>query len=418
MSRISRGQSLVLVAAVAFALVGCADERGDGRAGGGAGLAYGATKAEFVAALADMKPVTLRMQSTAPQGAATGRRFEDYAKAVADWSGGKVTFDIAYANAVVPPAEVADAVGDGRLDMGSVVTALVPADFPVNNALWDLSFMGGQTPVGGLLQSQATLLEASVSTPEIYEEFADKGLFPLVPAFGAGSVGLACSDDSSGRDGLDGKIVASQSRTTAAQAAALGMTHVSAVYSEVFESLQRGVVDCTLSSLTVAALSGFIPAAPYFAIDQRVGFGNSGGSFVINNDKWESLPLAARQLLFDRADVFLQANFEGAWDNDKNAVAQIQKAGGKVMPLGPGSKARLESFNQSLVEKARSNADIKDPQGFVQTIQTALSTWDGLDGDAPSDYVEFEAWYGPGKIELTSYMERLWTTTMGKKRPS
>ncbi|GAA1541268.1 hypothetical protein [Nocardioides humi] len=400
----------------ALVLSGCAEQEGEQK-GGGVGLAIGATKEDFVAALADMSPVTLRLQSTAPQGAATGRRFEDYAKAVEDWSGGKITFDIAYANAVVPPAEVADAINDGRLDMGSVVTTLVPTDFPVNGALWDLSFLGRQSPVGGLLQSEAMLLDASVSTPEIYDEFADLGLFPVVPAFTAGSVGLACSSERNGLDTLGGNIVASQSRTTEAQARALGMTHVSANYTEMFESLERGVVDCTLTSLTVAALSGFIPAAPHFVIDQETGFGNSGGSFVVNADKWDSLPLAARQLLFDRADVFLTANFEGAWDNIKDAVGQFDEADGEVSPMEPDTKAELEAFNKSLIDAARSNAAIADAEGFVDTIEESLQTWSDLEGDAPTDYAEFADWYESGSVDLTSYLERLWTTTMDKKRP-
>lgn len=53
-----------------------------------------------------MEPITLVMQSTAPRGAATGRRFEEFAAEVEDWSDGKITFDIAFSSSIAPPEQV------------------------------------------------------------------------------------------------------------------------------------------------------------------------------------------------------------------------------------------------------------------------------------------------------------------------
>src|SRR5699024_1589038 len=71
----------------------------DGDAGGsseGGGLPVGASRDDFIAALADMDPVTLTLQSNQNPGDPMSLQFERYAERVEDWSGGNITFDIAY----------------------------------------------------------------------------------------------------------------------------------------------------------------------------------------------------------------------------------------------------------------------------------------------------------------------------------
>lgn len=78
----------------------------------------------------------------------------------------------------------------------------------------------------------------------------------------------------------------------------------------MFESLQRGVIDCAITTVTGAALGGHIDTVPYPVFDPEVGFNSPGGSIAMSIDKWNDLPLPAQQLMIDRLDVFMKANFE------------------------------------------------------------------------------------------------------------
>jgi TRAP-type C4-dicarboxylate transport system substrate-binding protein len=423
----SRSRFVALVATSLFVLAaaGCAEQGGGAQESGDTGEAveYGAEKQVYIDALADMEPVTLTMQSSAPKGAATGRRFEEYAAAVEEWSGGKITFELAFSNAIAPPAEVDNAIADTRLDMGSVIVALEPSVYPATNGLWDLSFMGRQTPVDGLLQWHGIMVEAATNSDEIYAEYEAQGMKVLLPTFSSGSYFVDCAEPGTDLSALRGRSTASQSRIQNIQAQALGMTPATVNYAEMFDSLQRGVVDCALSTMTVSSLGGFIPAAPHFAYDPTVGLASPGGSIAIGLERWNSLPLAAQQLLYDRLDVLLQANFEATWDNIDAALQAIAAANGGVEELSDDAVAALEEANEGVLDEARSNSELGDGDAFVDGVNEAADFWAseveglGIDG-VDVDYDGFAEWHAAGAPDLQPYFDALWERALDKRRPS
>lgn len=405
-------------------LAGCAD---DGT-GGGSGtvttsVTYGADKQAYIDALADMEPVTLTIQSPAPKGAATGRRFEAYAAAVEEWSGGKIKFNVVFSNGVAPPAEVDDALADGRLDVGSIIPSLEPADFPASNALWELSFIGRQTPVDGQLQWHGAMLETAVGLDEIYQEYERKGIKLLLPAFAAGAFYVNCADSRFDLASLKGRDIAIQSKMQGTQAQALGMNPVSANYAEMFESLQRGIVDCTMSSLTISLLGGYIPAAPHFAYHPEIGIQSPGGSIAISLDRWNALPLAAQQLLYDRLDVLLDASLKATWENVAAGLKAVKDAKGSFVELTGDALEALRKANDDALAAARSSAPVRDPNGFVDTLLKAVDTWGELVRnvgirDVTVGYDGFEEWHAAGVPDLQSYYNALWERALDKRRPS
>lgn len=400
------------VSTLALTLAACAEEGGSGGGGGGDSVPADATKEDFQAALADMDPVTLVMQSTAPEGAATGRRFEEYAAAVEDWSDGKITFDIAFSNAIAPPDQVDDALADSRIDVGSVVVALEPAKFPVNNLLWDLSFQGSQEPVAGLLQWHGAMNGAALENEEVLQEFEDNDMHVLLPAFQSGSYFWDCAEPASSLDDFQGRTVASQSRIQNAEAEALGMSPSTVPYTEMFESLERGVVDCAASTMTVSSLGGFIPAAPYFSYASDAGISSPGGTIAIGLDRWNELPLAAQQLLHDRVDVILQANYQATWDNVRDALGVVDDEGGAVTQVDADVAAAMQEANDAALDEARGSGAVGDAGALVDSLTEGFDSWGttveglGIDG-IDVDYAGFRDWYEAGAPDLTDYFAEL-----------
>ncbi|MEQ3549513.1 TRAP transporter substrate-binding protein DctP [Pseudonocardia nematodicida] len=418
-----RVRGLALLAATLVTVTGCATrgEVTEEQSAGGPSVAYGASQEEYAEALADMEPVTLQMQSSAPQGAATGRRFEAYAEALQEWSGGKINVEIAFSNSIAQPADVDDALGDGRLDLGSVTPNSEPARYPAHAALWDMAFLGRQTPVDGLLQFHAAYLEASRTVPEINSEFAAQGITLLVPAFSSGSTGMMCSEPRRDLAGLRGAAVATLARTQNLEVEAVGGSPTSLTYAELYESLERGVVQCAMASLTVASLQGYIPAAPHMVIDDEVGFQVSGAAFGVSTSVWNSLPLAAQQLMYDRLDVFLVATFESALDNITNGLTQVRDSGGEVAGLDPEAKAAVEAAHEQVLQTAAQNDQVADPAAMVESVQQAEEKWAGVleemgYRDTPS-YDTFLDEYQPGSIDFDPFIERLYSEVLLADRP-
>lgn len=83
------------LSAAVLLTTGCAGGIGKGEAQDtGEGAEYGATKAEFQEALADMTPVTLKYQAGSSASGHAAKREQAFADAVEEWSGGKVTLEV------------------------------------------------------------------------------------------------------------------------------------------------------------------------------------------------------------------------------------------------------------------------------------------------------------------------------------
>ena len=125
--------TVVAVAACTAVLTACAPP-GAGGAGDGEGVPIGATKEDYVAALADMEPVTLGFGGfTSGPNVPTAQAYVRYGELVNEWSGGKITFEYDFGGAKLTLDKMADGLGQGRMDMGTFVPAYQPDEWPVAN---------------------------------------------------------------------------------------------------------------------------------------------------------------------------------------------------------------------------------------------------------------------------------------------
>jgi TRAP-type C4-dicarboxylate transport system substrate-binding protein len=195
-----------------LALAGCAEESeaGSGSSGSGEGLELGATMEEYQQAFEDIDPIELQIQSPAPQGSTTGLPYERWAETVTEWSGGKITFEFAFSNAMAGPTEIDDALNDGRLDVASTLPIYEPDEYPAIAALIETGFISNQTPVLGSLQSNAWPNEVAFNNEDVMKEFEEHGLVPLVPIFNSGAQGMFCTEPRTSLDDFKGLKIRTQ----------------------------------------------------------------------------------------------------------------------------------------------------------------------------------------------------------------
>ncbi|MFI1462289.1 TRAP transporter substrate-binding protein DctP [Nocardia carnea] len=416
------GRVGALAAAGALVLAGCAESSLGGANGGGTSVAYGATKAEYQAAFADMDTILLHTQSPGAKGSVAGSFVEKYVDAVEDWSGGKLTFEVAYSDAIAKATEIDDAIGDGRLDMGQVLTVYEPKEFPASAALLDAGVLSDQGVVTGTMQSNAWPAEVAFSTPEIVAEFEDKGLHLMMPAYNAGVNALFCAEPTTGLGDFAGKSISVGSTVAGEQVSALGATSTSVAYTEAYEALQRGVIDCAMVSPSAAQIGGLIEVAPHTVIDPAAGLAVPTGNMVFNSDLWDNLPLAARQLLWDRLDVFLGASIEDKiWPVTANVVQEIEQFGGAVAPFAGDAGARLTEANDKIVDGIAENSAL-DGAAFATAVREKTRKWSDIIADLgyenDTDYNGFGEWFSPGKIDIDPYVQRVFEEVLLDRRPA
>lgn len=413
--------STAALALAATLVAGCAESASASGGGGGDGVEYGATKDDYIAAFEDVDPIQLYTQSPAPKDSATGVPVEKYLDRITEWSGGKITFDVAYSNAVAPPAEIDNALMDGRLDLGHVIPQYEPSEYPATAALIDSSFVSLQTPVLGPLQSNAWANEVAFETPELVAEYEDKGMKLLLPAYNSGSNGLFCATERRDLASTRGAQVTASGLSINAEVAALGATPVSIAYTELFEALERGIADCSVTSFTVGMLGGFLGQTPQVVIDPEAGVAVGWGGIAMSAEAWEELPLVAQQLIWDSLIVYVESNIEDKiLPNTADGMKAVLAANGTVGPYAEDARAALAAENERLLGAQRTNAAFEDGDAFVDRIESSADKWASTLADLYDDvpYDEFATWYSPEVLDLEDYSAKVYEEIFLPHRPS
>ncbi|MEV0109807.1 TRAP transporter substrate-binding protein DctP [Nocardia sp. NPDC050799] len=366
----------LLSAAVAALLAVTACSGSSDGGGGGVSVAAGATKAEFRAALADMDPVEMKVQVLTPKEAAYSKAWEDYGKALDDWSGGKITFKMHYSGAIVP-TDVSGALSDGLIDAAPFQPVFEPDKFPVASFIGKRSATDPNTPVAGPLGQFASWAEVGYHD-SIVRELEDNGIHPLVPIVMAGGpFQLICGDKPYDTlADLGGASVRVASPANEAEVKALGASPVSLPTLEVFEGIQRGTVDCAVMPTTLAYAINIAEVAKNWTVDPRGGFASTHETLGVSQATWDDLPLAARQLMHDRLDVFFGTYIPGhIIGGGEISMKQVEKAGGTLHRWDDEAWKRLDDHHRSGMTNVDDAPAGVDGSALVRTVITAQEKW-------------------------------------------
>lgn len=414
-----RAIQAVALGTSAVVLASCA--AGTGASDDGSSIEEGAARAEYVEAFAEVSPETIFVQATNAQGSLNVRNLERYLETVTDWSDGKLQFDIAYANAVAPAAEVDRALNDGRLDFGLVLPSYNPEGYPVSSELAKATLFSRQTPVEGTLAATAAIKETSMNTPEFLAEFEDKGMKVLDPAHFTGGPLVTCSEPRTSLSDFDGITAASGSRYHSEQLEALGASPVSLPYTELYEAVQRGVADCVVNAVTGSIAAGTLPLTPHVTQDPAVPGVANPAVWAFSKSKWESLPLIARQLLWDKLPVLYGEHLQSSMELFAQASQQISDADGAVIPYSSDARARLQEKNDEVLGSIGSSEALDDPNALAARAKEMAAKWDsvpetmGFEDEA--DLASFDTWLNTAKPDFSPFADEVHKQIFSPSRP-
>lgn len=414
------------LAVVALTLVGCGSaDTGD--VADTDGVPYGASAEEWAAAFEDVEPITLYSQVLYADGDLNNLQYTDYFDAIEEYSGGKITFDVAYASSVAPYLDVFDAIVDGRLDIGITSPSFMPVDFPAYAAWTELVGAYGQKGAfPGVLNTYSWGADALMSDPAVADEFDAYGLHLLQPFTYAGyDQGLVCRDALSSLDDFRGKSIAVSAASQARLAEAIGMTPVSLPFQDWFDALQRGVADCGSNTASSSASLGIFQVAPHLILDPDVFFGNLGqGALAINKDVWDDLPLVAQQLLSDQLPHVTYAALEQT--NFQRTIDALEEhdqiSGSTLAEFSPEVREKLVEVLDGTLDLVADSGALNGSQDEIQaTIDELTAKWDGIVGefDYPTfGYADLLTEWDSADIDLHEWNDRLFEEVFLPHRPS
>lgn len=363
-----------------------------------------------------------------PEGALFSRPNEAFISTIEDLSGGAMTFNLSYGQALFASNETTAAVRDGITDLAFFQFSSEPSGWELETAVGTAlsGALDSHQPGVAELAGFAGTAEASFDDEATQAEFAAQGVVPVVPRFAHhDAYNQLCTSQVTSLADAQGKIIRTPGPVWEEETKALGFSPVSIPPLEQFEALQRGVVDCVVGPLRDWALLDLFSAADYLLLDDRAGYTGNIGAFIANQTWWDSLPAGARNIVFRAAYEYLATY----------AITSVQRDVVSAKAALASGSAHIDSMDDDYLDallaaqKSERDAVLASPPGgvdaatvesIVDDTHSAFADWvdflssdPEIGGTIPDNYEDFFEWADARgddeEIEATAFRDRLWT---------
>lgn len=291
-SRSRRTAGAIASACVAtLALAGCVTgESGQIGAGGGT--------------LDDLEPMVLRISDVNPETASNAIAISEWADYVTEATEGKITFETYFSGTLHSGSDALDALDDGLTD----ITFFFPGFFPdkLPTAVWATQYFGAYASVGfpqSLLASGPAAQRYYEESEAIRNELAQYNA-TVFALNASGTFDLLCVDPVDSPEAARGVLVNTSGLPWLDEVAAVGLTPEFIEIPEEYEALQRGVIECTVQSVSPLMTRGTWEVAKHYNPADFSPALFSG--YMIRKDLWESLPADVQQIMFDGKALYMK----------------------------------------------------------------------------------------------------------------
>lgn len=250
-------------------------------------------------AMAADKVYHLKMQ-VIHTGGATLEYQNEFASEVRKNTGGKIDIKIFPSGALVPTPQMAQAVGDGTIDMAF--------SYGGYHAGWiDIANIECGLPMAWGNAAEAALFHFTYGFQKLAREaYAEKGIYWMTPVFEVPFL-LISKKPVKSLDDLKGMKI----RATAPIAAVLNQFDIPTVYlpsEEFYTSLATGVIDGIIYGSWYSYQGLKLQEQAKYVTDMKILYPMTS-AIIINKKVWESLPEDLRGTLDGTAESFYQLNY-------------------------------------------------------------------------------------------------------------
>ncbi|WP_375000952.1 C4-dicarboxylate TRAP transporter substrate-binding protein [Aeromicrobium sp. CTD01-1L150] len=323
-----------------------------------------------------MDPVTLRVPTLYGPGHYQTEALETFGEAVEEASGGVLEFEFYYQDSLVAPADTVGALSDGIVDLSLIVPGYNPSDFPIDQWTSEFTFLGDPEPVVGLLQSSAAALDWAFDQDDQMAEYEELGLVPLIPRFaGHDTYNLLCKSPITDLASAQGERGRSGAPNWSAEMESVGMVPVSLAGGEIYEGFQRGILDCHVGSGPDMADLGLWEVGKHYTSANFSGW--SSGGLMMSETTWDSLPLAAQQILWDNAISYVVAWKQGWIEAMHRFVVEGKEMGLEFHEPESDFATALDEHKAEVLDTAADAAPstVQDPEATVTAFEEAHAVW-------------------------------------------
>ncbi len=271
-------------------------------------------------------------------------------------TGGKVTIDEYWQEALLKDADLTAGCGAGTTDLAAV-RSTITVD---KNPCWTTLDLPGQSE--NLWASLWGYYDVMKTDPCIQKEFQ---ALNVVPTYGYNS-GLQFIHTKkpvkSLRD-LKGLRVRTYGGAHGIVLREAGMVPVFVSLAEIYEGLSRGVIDGATSVWQFTWSFKYYEVAPHITLVKRMG-GSIASTMFINKDRWEKFPPSLRKIIEEVAIEFNNRYIKSLMDQDESLQKKLTAEHGvKISQLDPEGQAAIDRG----IKKAQEDWFAKHDARGIQT---------------------------------------------------
>ncbi|MFC5338481.1 hypothetical protein [Leucobacter denitrificans] len=252
----------------------------------------------------DFSPVTLSYADVGGEST-NGAPFYAFADEVAAATDDKVTFESFFSGSLLGVTDSLGGVQSGTADLSYVGASAFPNEIPIAHWNNSMGAVSSSTYPLSILQGYIAQQEWALSDPELTAELDANNLMVIWNSLPDTRTALICKDEPvlTLEDAKGKRLGVSGTPPSLPEMERLGFTQVQLSPVEWYEGLQRGVVDCVGGTPTAAATYSLFEVAKHWTF---ADFNGSPGTYtMMNKEKFESLPTAAQDAIWDALPTWL-----------------------------------------------------------------------------------------------------------------
>ncbi len=217
-------------------------------------------------------------------------------------------------------------------------------------------YTAGDFPMMSLTELPGTAQDAEDGTRKLWknmnffkEEFKDAKVLMLWNSDTAGIMSRAKPVRT--MEDLKGMRIRTPSRAQSAQLTALGATPIDMPVTQIYNALERGVIDATMIPLSAMLDFKLIEVVKYLTVNAPLG--RSPFLVAMQRKRYESLPPDLRKIIDDTTGLEMSLAGARSYDKKNKLALETAKKDREVIPLAPAEAKRwLDLFKQLAKEQA------------------------------------------------------------------
>lgn len=307
--------------------------------------------------------------------------------AVKEATGGDYEITMQWGGAVAKNAAIPGAIRDGLIDLGLMPDVYSPAEFPSSVVITSIALPGKDIRVMTGVASELRLLDC----PSCVEEFAETDTV-LISSSSIAPQYLMCREPVKTLADLAGKKVRA-SGGPARVMAALGATPVALQFTDAYEALERGQVDCTTGVETFLKDYNWWDSAKY-VLDLPLGTYH-GVLILINKAKYEGMSAEDRKA-FDGTLARMTSDYAFVYKDETTLAKAQAQADHGVEYLAPSQdildaieKIKVEEIETAIATGEKRGAE--DPERLADLTLKLIDKWTAIVAETGDDREAFAA---------------------------